>query len=131
MTNELISNKTISSFFFPLFQSDHQGIDGSFKSGSISALQHSSSTDPGSDDPTSPHPFLAHHSRIRIAGHRRSPHSSPCKTFYTKLVWDFEFILKHDQQFSHETLSNEAALIRNKYYIVCYRFRLTNRDDYF
>jgi len=66
------------TFFF--LQSDHQGTDGSAQSGSISALQHSSSADPGSDDPTSPYPFLAHHSRIRIAGHRRSSDSSPCKS---------------------------------------------------
>ena len=63
---------------FPL-QSDYQGTYGSPEPGSISAVQHPSSADPGPVDPASPDTLLTDHSRIRISSHRRCPHCSPCK----------------------------------------------------
>ena len=80
----------INSLFSSYFQSYHKGIDGSLESGSIPAVQHPSSADPGSVDPAPPNAFLANHSRIWISGDRCSSHRCPCKNFVCFYVWPSE-----------------------------------------
>ncbi len=70
------SSNIVSSFDF---QSDHKRVDGPFKSGPFTTLQHTAPTNPRSIDPAPSDAFLTHHSRIRITGHRSSPDSSTCK----------------------------------------------------
>ena len=53
-----------------LLQDGHQGADGFAEPGSIPAVQHPASPDPGSNHPAPPDTLLADHSRVRIPCHR-------------------------------------------------------------
>ena len=51
-----------------------QGIDGSLEPRPFSALQYQTSTDPGPDNPETSNTLLDGHPRVRVPGHRGSPH---------------------------------------------------------
>jgi len=66
---------------FLYFQSDYKRVDGPFKSGPFTSMQHTAPTNPWSNHSAPSDAFLTHHTRIWITSHSGSSDSSSCEYF--------------------------------------------------